>query len=65
VTASASATATAASTAVPPFFKIMTPTSAASGETQTTMPRLPVTTVCFSSAVAGTNGTDSTIRPIA
>src|SRR5262245_51586723 len=38
VTASANATATAASTALPPFFRMATPTSAAGGETHTTMP---------------------------
>src|SRR5690606_16657896 len=42
VTASANATATAASTAFPPRFRISTPTSLAGAETVTTIPRSPV-----------------------
>src|SRR5262249_19631489 len=42
VTARAKPTATAASTALPPFFRTATPTSAAGAETQTTMPLRPV-----------------------
>src|SRR5262245_29756882 len=42
VTARAKATATAASTALPPFLRTATPTSAAGADTHTTMPLRPV-----------------------
>ena len=47
VTAIANATATAASTALPPCFRIATPTSAAGGDTHTTMPPFDSTRSAF------------------
>src|SRR5262249_7367374 len=53
VTAIASAVATAASTAFPPFFSVASPTSAAGGDTHTTTPPCEVTVCAFGWADVG------------
>src|SRR5262249_40165103 len=62
-TARANAVATAASTALPPFFNTSRPIADASGATETTMPRRPrEVAVVESSPRAGTATTERHVR---